>query len=79
MYSIVPTDRGQRTVRAPGQSEGEIRWRPRWLAGTGMRIGEAAGLHLGDLDLDNGVIYVRRSVWNGKELNPRPQRLSDEG
>ena len=30
-----------------------------------MRIGEAAGLHLDDLDLENGVIHVRRSVWNG--------------
>jgi integrase len=36
------------------------------LAATGLRVGEAAGLHLEDLDLDNGVIYVRRSVWNGQ-------------
>lgn len=28
------------------------------LAGTGMRIGEAAGLHLDDLDLENDVIHV---------------------
>ena len=41
------------------------------LAGTGMRIGEAAGLHLDDLGLENGVIYVRRSVWNGQELEPK--------
>jgi integrase len=41
------------------------------LAGTGMRIGEAAGLHLDDLDLDNGVIYIRRGVWNGQELDPK--------
>jgi hypothetical protein len=26
---------------------------------------EAAGLHGEDLDLDQGVIYVRRSVWRG--------------
>ena len=31
------------------------------LAGTGMRIGEAAGLQVEDLDLDNLVIHVRRS------------------
>jgi integrase len=43
------------------------------LASTGMRIGEAAGLHLDDLDLDNGVIYVRRSVWNGQELEPKTE------
>ena len=41
------------------------------LAATGLRIGEAAGLHVDDLDLDNGVIYVRRSVWNGQELEPK--------
>jgi integrase len=41
------------------------------LAGTGMRIGEASGLHVTDLDLDNRVIYVRRGVWNGQELFPR--------
>lgn len=41
------------------------------LAGTGMRIGEAAGLHVDDLDLDNCVIYVRRGVWNGRELSPK--------
>ena len=28
------------------------------LTGTGMRIGEATGLHLDDLDLENGVIHV---------------------
>lgn len=48
------------------------------LAGTGMRIGEAAGLHLDDLDLDNGVIYVRRSVWNGQELDPKTENAVRE-
>jgi integrase len=48
------------------------------LAGTGMRIGEAAGLHLDDLDLDNGVIYVRRSVWNGEELEPKTENAVRE-
>lgn len=37
------------------------------LAGTGMRCGEAFGLHVDDLDLRNGWITIRRSVWNGKE------------
>jgi len=41
------------------------------LAGTGMRIGEASGLHVDDLDLDNCVIHVRRGVWNGRELSPK--------
>jgi integrase len=44
------------------------------LAGTGMRIGEAAGLHVDDLDLDNCVIYVRRAVWNGREQTPKTKK-----
>jgi integrase len=46
------------------------------LAGTGMRIGEASGLHVDDLDLDNGVMHVRRGVWNGQEQAQRPRTLS---
>ena len=37
------------------------------LAGTGMRCGEAFGLHVEDLDLSAGRICIRRSVWNGEE------------
>jgi len=48
------------------------------LAGTGMRIGEASGLHIGDLDLDNCVIYVRRGVWNGRELSPKTRNAVRE-
>src|SRR5262249_37909 len=43
------------------------------LAGTGMRIGEAIALHLEDLDLEHGVIYVRRSVWRGHEQTPKTE------
>lgn len=43
------------------------------LAATGMRIGEAAGLHREDVDLDHGVIYVRRSVYRGQELPPKTE------
>lgn len=31
---------------------------------TGMRKGELRGLQWGDIDLDKGLIYVRRSVWD---------------
>ena len=44
------------------------------LAGTGMRIGEALALDpREDLDLDHGVIYVRRSVWRGHEQTPKTE------
>ncbi len=52
-------------------AEGQDRVLFALLAGTGMRIGEAAGLHIADLDLDNCTIYVRRGVWNGRELSPK--------
>ncbi len=48
------------------------------LAGTGMRIGEASGLHITDLDLDNCVVYVRRGVWNGQELSPKTRNAIRE-
>jgi integrase len=52
-------------------AEGQYRVLFALLAGTGMRIGEAAGLHVTDLDLDNCVIHVRRAVWHGRELSPK--------
>jgi integrase len=44
------------------------------LAGTGMRCGEAFGLHVDDLDLSAGRILVRRSVWNGEEGSVKTKR-----
>jgi hypothetical protein len=38
----------------------------------------AAGLHAADLDLDNCVIYVRRGVWNGRELSPKTRNAVRE-
>jgi integrase len=40
-------------------------------AATGVRMGEATGLHVEDIDLNNRVIYVRREVWRGKEQDPK--------
>lgn len=44
------------------------------LAGTGMRCGEAFGLHVDDLDLAAGSICIRRSVWNGEEGSVKTRR-----
>lgn len=54
-----------------GGAEGQYRVLFALLAGTGMRIGEASGLHIADMDLDNCVIHVRRGVWNGREQAPK--------
>jgi integrase len=44
------------------------------LASTGLRCGEAFGLHVEDLDLEAGRIYVRRSIWNGEEVSVKTKR-----
>jgi integrase len=44
------------------------------LAGTGMRCGEAFGLHVEDLDLTAGRIYIRRSVWEGEEVTVKTRQ-----
>lgn len=44
------------------------------MASTGMRCGEVFGLHVEDLDLVNGRIYVRRSVWNGQEVSVKTKK-----
>jgi len=44
------------------------------LAGTGMRCGEAFGLHVEDLDFPAGKIFIRRSVWNGEEGSVKTKR-----
>jgi integrase len=44
------------------------------LATTGLRCGEAFGLHVEDLDLSAHRICVRRSVWNGEEVSVKTRR-----
>ena len=45
------------------------------LAGSsGLRAGELFGLHVEDLDLNRGVIRVRRSVWQRKEVTPKTRK-----
>ena len=44
------------------------------LASTGMRCGEAFGLHVDDLDLKAGKIDIRRSVRDGEEGSVKTKR-----
>jgi integrase len=41
------------------------------LAGTGLRIGEALGLKTSDLSADCRLLHVQRSIWGGKEQEPK--------
>jgi integrase len=43
------------------------------LSATGMRIGEAVGLRLEDIDLDERIIRVQRAIWRGKEQTPKTE------
>jgi integrase len=38
---------------------------------TGLRIGEALALKWSDVDFEESKLYVRRSVWRGKEQTPK--------
>jgi integrase len=65
-----PDEMRQIIDAAPGQ------WKVLFatLAGTGMRCGEAFGLHVEDLDLTAGRIYIRRSVWEGEEVTVKTKQ-----
>jgi integrase len=52
-------------------SEGQYKVLASLLAGTGVRIGEAAGLNVEDVDLQNQIVHVRRSVFEGKEVTTK--------
>jgi integrase len=51
-------------------------WKVLWatLAGTGMRISEAIGLHVEDVDLKAGRVTISRSDWKGREVSPKTRR-----
>lgn len=41
------------------------------LAETGMRIGEARAIRWNDIDLDRGVVQVRKSAWHAEIVTPK--------
>ncbi len=47
----------------------------RLLLGCGLRISEALGLRLGDTDLDDGVLVIRKSKFNKDRLIPLSDSL----
>lgn len=45
------------------------------LAGfSGLRAGELFGLHVEDLELNRGIVRVRRSVWRGIEVSTKTKK-----
>jgi integrase len=57
-----------------GEAEGQYRVLFHLAGSSGMRAGELFGLHVDDLDMDRGVIHVRRSVWHGQEVPPKTRK-----
>lgn len=57
-----------------------LRVRPRWYAfvltslTTGLRLGELAALRREDIDLEAGVLHVRRAFSNGIETTPKSRK-----
>ena len=51
-------------------------WKPFFalLSETGLRFGEAAGLHVEDLNLLARKITVRRSIYRGQEVSPKTRK-----
>jgi len=75
---IVDTTKQRRPTLTPEQvstvvsnAKGRYKFLFALLAGTGLRVGEALGLKVTDLDPDCRVIHVRRSIWNGQEQSPK--------
>ena len=48
------------------------------LAGTGLRAGEALALKSTNLSPDGRVLHVRRSIWNGREQEPKTPSAARE-
>ena len=48
------------------QIDGDVRWLVALISDTGMRLSEAAGLHINDIILDNDIPYI--------DLKPHPWR-----
>jgi integrase len=44
------------------------------MGGSGLRIGEVSGLEIEDLDLQAGLIRVRRGIWKGRAITPKTKR-----
>ena len=65
----------QETGRIVNEAEGQYKVLFHLAGVSGLRAGELFGLHVDDLDMDRGVIHVRRSVWRWHEVSPKLKGL----
>ncbi|MCC6158873.1 MAG: site-specific integrase [Deltaproteobacteria bacterium] len=54
----------------------EPKWHPFFAAAfmTGARLGELAALRWGDIDLERGIVLIRRAIWRGCEGSTKSGR-----
>lgn len=64
----------EETGRIVGAAEGQYKVLFHLAGVSGLRAGELFGLHVEDLDVNRGVIRVRRSVWRGQEVSPKTRK-----
>src|ERR1022692_1145211 len=66
-----PTFMGDEITQIIAAAEGHFRVLYAFLAGTGLRVGEAAGIEVQDVSPDASTIRIRQSVWNGVKQAPK--------
>ena len=59
-------------------AEGQYRILYSLLAGSGLRIGEAAGLEVSDVSTDGRIITIKQSVWAGRIQTPKTKNAFRE-
>jgi integrase len=69
--SGTPSFTGEGLTQIVASAKGEFRLLYALLGGTGLRIGEAAGLEIQDVFPDGSAIRIRQSVWNGQSQAPK--------
>jgi integrase len=66
-----PSFSGEDLTQIVASTRGQFQLLYALLGGTGMRIGEAAGLEIQDISPDVTTIRIRQSVWNGQKQPPK--------
>jgi integrase len=66
-----PTFSSENVTKIVASAEGQYQVLYALLAGSGLRIGEAAGLEVSDVSADGMTLTIRQSVWNGRMQAPK--------
>jgi integrase len=79
MLPIIPEEQQRWFTQAEMEklvqaAKGQYKVLFRLAAVSGLRAGELFGLHAEDLNLDRGIIFVRRSVWRGQEVSTKTRK-----